>query len=125
MRKWTDDNKSVYAREDLAYKLIRPINLGVIEANEFRNNSHNNENICERKYGKTIQNSRVPYFVDLHFFVYRLVIEIDEDGHPYYENDEMRLKLTENLGFTFIRTNPDPHLHAGFNLDVEIAKIYN
>ena len=125
MRKWTDDNKSVYAREDLAYKLIRPINLGVIEANEFRNNSRNNENICERKYGKTIQNSRVPYFVDLHFFVYRLVIEIDEDGHPYYENDEMRLKLTENLGFTFIRTNPDPHLHAGFNLDVEIAKIYN
>ena len=125
MQKWIDDDKSVYAREDLAYKLIRPINLGVIEANEFRNNSRNNENICERKYGKTIQNSRVPYFVDLHFFVYRLVIEIDEDGHPYYENDEMRLKLTENLGFTFIRTNPDPHLHAGFNLDVEIAKIYN
>ena len=51
--------------------------------------------------------------------------EIDEDGHPYYENDEMRLKLTENLGFTFIRTNPDPHPHASFNLDVEIAKIYN
>ena len=78
-----------------------------------------------KKIGKTIQNSGVPYFVDLHFFVYRLVIEIDEDGHPYYENDEMRLKLTENLGFTFIRTNPDLHVHAGFNLDVEIAKIYN
>ena len=28
----------MYAREDLAYKLIRPINLGVIEANEFRKN---------------------------------------------------------------------------------------
>ena len=69
--------------------------------------------------------SRLPYLVDFRFLVYKLVIEIDEDGHPYYENDEMRLKLTENLGFTFIRTNSDPHLHAGFNLDVEIAKIYN
>ena len=28
----------MYAREDLAYKLIHPINLGVIEANEFRKN---------------------------------------------------------------------------------------
>ena len=28
----------MYAREDLAYKLIRPINLGVIEVNEFRKN---------------------------------------------------------------------------------------
>ena len=38
MQNWIDDDKSVYAREDLAYKLIRPINLGVIEANEFRKN---------------------------------------------------------------------------------------
>ena len=69
--------------------------------------------------------SGLPYLVHLCFVVYKLVIETDEDGHPYYENDEMRQKLTENLGFTFIRTNPDPHLHAGFNLDIEIAKIYN
>ena len=44
------------------------------------------------------------------------MIEIDEDGHPYYKHDE-------NLGFTFIRINPDPN--AGFDPDVEIAKIYN
>ena len=33
-----DDNKSVYIREDLAYNLIHYINLGVIEADEFRKN---------------------------------------------------------------------------------------
>ena len=38
MGKWTNDNKSVYLREDIAYKLIRYINVGVIEANEFRKN---------------------------------------------------------------------------------------
>ena len=27
------------------------------------------------------------YHVDLCFVAHKLVIEIDEDGHPYYEND--------------------------------------
>ena len=36
MGQWINDDKSVYIREDLAYKLIRYINLGVIEADEFR-----------------------------------------------------------------------------------------
>ena len=45
-----------------------------------------------------------------------MIVEIDEDGHPYYKHDE-------NLGFTFIRINPDPN--AGFDPDVKIAKIYN
>ena len=35
---WINDDKSVYIREDLAYKLILYINPGVIEANEFRKN---------------------------------------------------------------------------------------
>ena len=59
---WINDNKSVYIREDFAYKIICYINLGVIEAEEFikqlgvendksirkkrKNNSHNNENLC-------------------------------------------------------------------------------
>ena len=55
------------------------------------------------------------------FIVHKLVIKIDEDGHPYYENDQIRQKLKENLDFTFIRIDPG----AGFYLDVEIAKIYN
>ena len=58
----------MYIREDLAYNLIRSNNLGVIKADEFlkeiwnfkqqinskrkNHNSHNNENICERKYSK-------------------------------------------------------------------------
>ena len=35
---WINDDKSVYIREDLAYKLILYINPGVIETNEFRKN---------------------------------------------------------------------------------------
>ena len=52
-----------------------------------------------------------------------MIIETDEESHPYYENDEIRRKLMENLGFPFININPDSY--AGFDLDVEIAKIYN
>ena len=63
--------------------------------------------------------------VDLCFVDHKLVIEIDEDGHLYYENAETRQRLIENLGFTFIRNNPDPDPDASFDLDSEIAKIYN
>ena len=52
-----------------------------------------------------------------------MIIETDEESHPYYENDEIRRKLMENLGFPFININPDSY--AGFDLDVEIAKTYN
>ena len=33
------------------------------------------------------------YLANLCFVDQKLVIEIDEDGHPYYENDETRQKL--------------------------------
>ena len=36
MSQWINEDKSVYICEDLAYKLIRYINLGVIEAVECR-----------------------------------------------------------------------------------------
>ena len=52
------------------------------------------------------------------------MIEIDEDGHPYYENNEIIQNLIENLGFTFIRNSSDTDPDAGFHPDVEIAKIY-
>ena len=38
MGQWTNNDKSVYIRGDLAYKLIRYTNLGVIEADEVRTN---------------------------------------------------------------------------------------
>ena len=38
MSQWINDDKSVYIREDLAYKLFCYINPGVIEVNEFRKN---------------------------------------------------------------------------------------
>ena len=52
------------------------------------------------------------------------MIEIDEDGHLYYENNEIIQNLTENLGFTFIGISSDTDPDAGFHSDVEIAKIY-
>ena len=36
MSQWINDETCVYIREDLAHNLIRYINLGVIEADEFR-----------------------------------------------------------------------------------------
>ena len=54
---------------------------------------------------------------------HKLIIEIDKDDYLYYGNDEIRQKLIENQGFTFIRINPDPDSDAGFDLDVEMAKI--
>ena len=66
----------------------------------------------------------IPYEVDLCFIVHKLMIQIDEDGHVYYDTEkfQIRQKLTENLGFTFLRINPDVE---NPDLDTEIAKIYN
>ena len=65
------------------------------------------------------------YRVDLRFVAHKLVREFDEDSIPYYNNDEIRQKLIEDHGFTFIRINPNPNPSVGFDIDVEIAKIYN
>ena len=113
----------------------------MIKADEFRTNYGitNNQSIrTEREIIITImkifakenmerqyQILKLPFSVDFCFVDHKLVIEIDEDGYPCYENDEMRQKLLESLGFTFIRINSDPDLNACFDLDVEIAKIYN
>ena len=136
-----DDDKSVCICKDLAYRIIRYTNLGVIEADEFRKNLgiKKDQSIrIEREIiatimkifakEKMVRQYQIPglrYLVSLCFVYHKLVIEIDEDGHPYYENDETRQKLIENLGFSFIRINSDPDPDAGFDLDVEIAKIYN
>ena len=42
----------------------------------------------------------LPYRTDLCFVDHKLGIEIDEDGHSYFENDETRQNLIENHGFT-------------------------
>ena len=65
-----------------------------------------------------------PFGVDLWLTVHKLVVEVDEDGHVYYNEEQyqMRKKLIENHGFTFIRINPDIE---NFDLDDEIAKLYN
>ena len=65
-----------------------------------------------------------PFDVDLCFTVYKLVAEVDEDGHVYdnEEQHQIRQKLIKNLGFIFIRINLDVE---NFYLYVEIAKIYN
>ena len=62
--------------------------------------------------------------VDLRFLVHSLVVETDEDGHIYYDEKkhQIRQKLIENHGFTFIIIIPDVEK---FDLDVEIATIYN
>ena len=136
-----DDDKSVYFNENFAYKLIRYIDPCVTEANKFRKNLgvENNKSIAlEREIIAIImkifakenmvrqyQVSGLPYRVDLRLVAHKLVREFDEDGIPYYNNNEIRQKLIEDHGFTFIRINPDPNPSEGFDLVVEIAKIYN
>ena len=57
MGQWTNNDKIVYIREDLAYKMIRYTNLGVIEGGQFRKNLGitNNQSIrIEREIIATI-----------------------------------------------------------------------
>ena len=139
--KQINDNKSVYLREDLAYKLVRYINLGVIEANEFRKNLgvKNDQSIRieisiiaklmkifpKETMIKQCKIDGLPSKVDLYFVAHKFVIEIDGDGHIYYRNDQIRQKLIRNRAFTFVRINPDPDPDSVFDPDVEITKIFN
>ena len=140
MGQWINDNQSAYIREDLVYNLIPYINLGVIKADECRKNLGitNNQSIRREEdiiaiimkiFAKEImvrqhEVPRLPYEIDLCLIVHKLVTEVDEDGHVYYgeEKHQIRQKLIENLGFIFIRINPNVEK---FDLNVEMANIYN
>ena len=130
----------MYVREDLPYNLICYINTRVIKADEFRKNigiTNNQSVLRERDIIATIMKAfakenmvrqykidGLPFDVDLCFTVLKLVVEIDENGHVHYDDEkhQIRQKLIENLGFTFIRINPDVE---NFGADVEIARIHN
>ena len=140
MGQWINDNQSAYIREDLVYNLIPYINLGVIKADECRKNlGITNNQLIRREediiaiimkiFAKEImvrqhEVPRLPYEIDLCLIVHKLVTEVDEDGHVYYgeEKHQIRQKLIENLGFIFIRINPNVEK---FDLNVEMANIYN
>ena len=124
MGQWTDDNKSVHIREDLAYNLICYNSLGVIKPDEFENlRISNNQSIrIEREIIASIMKifatksmvrqckiGGLCFEVDLFFLVYKLIIEIDEDGNLYYDDEKHQIikTLIENCGFTFIRINLD------------------
>ena len=103
MSQWIDDNKSVYIREDLAYNLIRYNNLGVIKAVEFRKNPgiSNIQSIwrerdmiviimkifAKESMVRQYEIDGLPFDVDLWFTVHKLVVEVDEDGHVYYNEE--------------------------------------
>ena len=125
----SDDNKSVYIRRALAYKIIRYINLWVIEADEFRKNlrvKNDQSTRIEREiiaiimkiFQKSIETVPNSWTILSCCFVF-CWSQIDD------KNDDSRQKLIENYGSTFVRINPDPNSDAGFDLDVEIAEIYN
>ena len=112
----------------------------MIEANDFRNNlgTESDQSIwIESKMISTImkifakeykvRQYKIPepsYLVVLCFFAHKLIIETDEDGHPYYENNPIWHESIENLGFTFIRINPDPDPDAGFDLEMLKSQKY-
>ena len=60
MSKWINDNKSAKNREDLAYKSICYINVGVIERNELRKNldvKNHQSVVIERSRGVMVINT--------------------------------------------------------------------
>ena len=59
--------------------------------------------------GRQYKIEGLSFEVDLCFFVHRIVVEIDEDGHLLYDEKKSN-KMIENLGF---------------DLDAEISRIYN
>ena len=121
--KWIYDDKSLYIRENLDYRLIHYINLPVVEADEFRKNLgvENDKSIrieteiidiimkifAKENLVRQYQIPGLPYGIDLCFVDHKLVIEIDKDGYLYYENDETKQTSIENHGFTFSRINHD------------------
>ena len=108
MGQWIDDNKSVYIREDLADYLICCNNLGVIKADEFKKNLgiKNNQSIRNERdiiaaiikiFAKEIMVRQykvngLPYDVDLCFIVHKLVIEVDDNGHIYYDQEKHQIR---------------------------------
>ena len=134
MGQQTDDNKSVYIRENLSYYIIHYNNLGVIKPLGIKNNqSIRNERqiiaiimkiFAKESMARQYKTDGVSYDVGFCFIVYKLVMEVAENRHIYYDEEKhkIRQKLIANLGFNFIRISPDVER---FDLDVEIAKIYN
>ena len=128
MSQWINDNKSVYIRtRDLAYNLNCYSNLGVIKADKFRKNLgiSNNQSVRREReifaaesMARQYKIDTLSYKANLCFLVHKLVIEIDEDGHVYYDEEKHQISqiLIELLGFIFIRINPDVE---NFDLDVE------
>ena len=137
MGQWIYDNKGAYICKNLAYYLIRYNSLGVIKADEFRKNLgiKNNQSIRNEReiiaaimkiFAKEIvvrqyKFNGLPFDVDLCFIVHKLVIEFDEDGHVYYDEEKRQIgqKLIENLGFTFIRINPYVE-NVDLDLDIQL-----
>ena len=99
-----DDNKSVYIREDLVDYLICYNILSVIKADKFKKNLgiKNNQSIRNeweiiaaimKIFAKEIMVRQykvdgLPYDVDLCFIGHKLVIEVDEDGHICYDQEQ-------------------------------------
>ena len=106
MDQWIKDDKIVYIREDIAYNLIRCINV-TVKADEFRKNlgiKNNQLVLIEREIIAIIMKvfpkevmvrqckiDGLPYEVDLCFIVHKLVIEVDEDGHVFYDVKEHQI----------------------------------
>ena len=106
MGQWIDDNESVYICEDLAYHLTCYNNLQIIKADEFRKNLgiKNNQSVQnEREVIAAIMKisakeimvrqykiNRLPFDVDLCFTFHQLVIEVDENGHIYCDEEKIK-----------------------------------
>ena len=72
-----------------------------------------------------LQHNVLGYRIDAYFFKYKLVIEVDEQGHNDRDINyamERQKSIENELGCEFIRINP---AKENFNIFVKIGKIQN
>ena len=134
---WFDNG--LYIIEDLALKIIMQCRLSAEETENFRSEllfkQHNIIMTKEQSVLKSIkdafegenmqtQYNVLGYKIDLHFYDYKLAIEVDEKGDKDRDihHETERQKATEKeLDCKFIRINPDKE---NFNTFKAIHKIH-
>ena len=59
----------------------------------------------QKKWVRQYKIDSLSFEVDLCFFVHKLIIEVDEGEHIYHDEEkhQIRQKLIESIGFSFIR----------------------
>ena len=131
----TGSEKYVYTHEDIIIRVIMSCRVSTSEAIKFRSElAFKQHDIVLSKEqsvlskilelfsnGKMqLQHSCLDQRTDLYFLKHKSVVEIDQKG--YTNRDERKEKIEKELGFKFIRGNPDKNIFSEY---VKFGEINN